>query len=155
MPAHRSSYVTRTRALRLVLAGAEPCWLTPEYDPSSGLCLGVAPSTVEAALARCGAVGSSSSSSRVAAVLLVSPTYEGVLSDVPSISSLCKAASVPLIVDEAHGAHLQFLPDAAFELETLGVHPVMEQPAACNALSFASAPALMTSPGTRTGIPGG
>ena len=130
---HKSAYHA------LVLAGAEPCWLTPEYDPSSGLCLGVAPSTVEAALARCGAVGSSSSSSRVAAVLLVSPTYEGVLSDVPSISSLCKAASVPLIVDEAHGAHLQFLPDAAFELETLGVQS--RHPSPTNPTSSSSAAA--------------
>jgi len=47
---------------------------------------------------------------RAAAVLIVSPTYHGVLSDIPAIARECAAAGVPLIVDEAHGAHLRFLP---------------------------------------------
>ena len=34
----------------LVLSGAEPCWLLPELDVESGLCLGVATASVEAAL---------------------------------------------------------------------------------------------------------
>ena len=89
----------------MVVAGAEPLWLTPEYDETSGLCLGVASSSVAAGVAKGGA--------RVAAVLVVSPTYEGVLSDVSAIGQLCRSANVPLIVDEAHGAHLQFLPEAA------------------------------------------
>ena len=46
-----------------------------------------------------------------AAVILTSPTYEGVLSDLAAIAALCHAANVPLIVDEAHGAH--YLPLAA------------------------------------------
>ena len=40
------------------------------------------------------------------AVVITSPTYEGVLSDVRAIAAICHAAGVPLIVDEAHGAHL-------------------------------------------------
>ena len=40
------------------------------------------------------------------AVVITSPTYEGVLSDVRAIAEICHAAGVPLIVDEAHGAHL-------------------------------------------------
>ena len=96
--AHKSVYSA------MVVAGAEPLWLTPEYDETSGLCLGVASSSVAAGVAKGGA--------RVAAVLVVSPTYEGVLSDVSAIGHLCRSANVPLIVDEAHGAHLQFLPEA-------------------------------------------
>lgn len=40
---------------------------------------------------------------------MVSPTYEGACSDVASASRACHAAGVPLVVDEAHGAHLAFL----------------------------------------------
>ena len=42
-------------------------------------------------------------------MLVVSPTYEGACFDVESISNICHAAGVPLVVDEAHGAHLAFL----------------------------------------------
>lgn len=44
-------------------------------------------------------------------VILTSPTYEGVLSDVRSIAKICHARGVTLLVDEAHGAH--YLPFAA------------------------------------------
>ena len=79
--AHKSVYHA------LVLSGAEPCWLPPEYNAASGLCLGVDPIAIAAALARCGATAPSSS--RVAACLLVSPTYEGVLTDVGAAAELC------------------------------------------------------------------
>lgn len=39
------------------------------------------------------------------AVLVVSPTYDGVVSDIKSIASIAHSHGVPLIVDEAHGAH--------------------------------------------------
>ncbi|MCR5303426.1 MAG: hypothetical protein K6E33_02595, partial [Lachnospiraceae bacterium] len=40
------------------------------------------------------------------AVVITSPTYEGVLSDIESIAEICHSHGIPLIVDEAHGAHL-------------------------------------------------
>ncbi len=39
-------------------------------------------------------------------VLITSPTYEGVISDIHSLASICHEYNIPLIVDEAHGAHL-------------------------------------------------
>jgi arginine/lysine/ornithine decarboxylase len=42
----------------------------------------------------------------IAAVILTSPTYEGIISDIKGISEVCHRYGVPLIVDEAHGAHL-------------------------------------------------
>lgn len=42
-------------------------------------------------------------------MFLVSPTYEGACADIASATKACHAAGVPLIVDEAHGAHLAFL----------------------------------------------
>lgn len=50
------------------------------------------------------------------AVVITSPTYEGILSDVRSIADICHRAGIPLIVDEAHGAHLieRFRGDGGF-----------------------------------------
>lgn len=42
------------------------------------------------------------------AVLIVSPTYEGRISDVRTIAEIVHERGIPLIVDEAHGAHLGF-----------------------------------------------
>ncbi|MCR5620114.1 MAG: aminotransferase class V-fold PLP-dependent enzyme [Lachnospiraceae bacterium] len=42
------------------------------------------------------------------AVFIVSPTYEGRMSDIASIAEAVHSKSIPLIVDEAHGAHLSF-----------------------------------------------
>ncbi|WP_051234064.1 aminotransferase class I/II-fold pyridoxal phosphate-dependent enzyme [Butyrivibrio sp. NC3005] len=39
------------------------------------------------------------------AVFITSPTYEGILSDIGEIARICHKYSIPLIVDEAHGAH--------------------------------------------------
>ncbi len=39
-------------------------------------------------------------------VVITSPTYEGVLSDIKSIAEICRKHNVLLFVDEAHGAHL-------------------------------------------------
>ncbi len=43
------------------------------------------------------------------AVILTSPTYYGVLSDIPAIAKVTSGQNIPLIIDEAHGAHLSFL----------------------------------------------
>lgn len=42
------------------------------------------------------------------AVLLTSPTYDGVVSDIAAIAEIVHAHQIPLIVDEAHGAHFGF-----------------------------------------------
>ena len=77
-------------------------YLTPPADPQFGVYGSVRPADVAAALdaepgAKC--------------VILTSPTYDGVLSDVRSIAEICHARGVTLLVDEAHGAH--YLPFAA------------------------------------------
>ncbi|MCH5183903.1 MAG: aminotransferase class I/II-fold pyridoxal phosphate-dependent enzyme [Oscillospiraceae bacterium] len=46
----------------------------------------------------------------ITSVVITSPTYEGVISDVAGISAVCKVYGATLIVDEAHGAHLAFFP---------------------------------------------
>ena len=49
---------------------------------------------------------------------IVSPTYEGIVSDVKTIAKISHQYGVPLIVDEAHGAHFIYgaqFPKSALE----------------------------------------
>ena len=78
------------------------CWLTPPVDPAFGVYGSITPAAVERGLA---------AHPEARCVILTSPTYEGVLSDIAGIAAICHAHGVPLLVDEAHGAH--YLPFAA------------------------------------------
>lgn len=78
------------------LCGLSPHWLLPAFDPAFGIYGSITPAQVAAALAR---------HPNAACVILTSPTYEGVLSDLAGIAAVCHAHGVPLLVDEAHGAH--------------------------------------------------
>ena len=52
----------------------------------------------------------------IKAVVLTSPTYEGVVSDIKGIKKTIQPYGIPLIVDEAHAAHFVFdkyFPDSA------------------------------------------
>lgn len=45
------------------------------------------------------------------AVYLTSPDYVGNVADITGIASVCRRFDVPLLVDNAHGAYLRFLPE--------------------------------------------
>lgn len=62
---------------------------------------------------------------RAAAVLIVSPTYEGRIADVEVIAQITHEKGLPLIVDEAHGAHLGFSPAFAPNSARLGADLVI------------------------------
>ncbi len=62
---------------------------------------------------------------QVAAVLIVSPTYEGRIADVQAIAGVVHEKGLPLIVDEAHGAHLGFAPEFAINSARLGADLVI------------------------------
>ena len=54
----------------------------------------------------------------VEAVIITSPTYEGVVSYIEAIAKLVHDRNIPLIVDEAHGAHFSmsgYFPKSAIE----------------------------------------
>lgn len=76
-------------------------YVTAPVVEAFGVYGSIPPAAVEAALA---------AHPRARCVILTSPTYEGVQSDVAAIAALCHARGVPLLVDEAHGAH--YLPFA-------------------------------------------
>ncbi|WOD40565.1 aminotransferase class I/II-fold pyridoxal phosphate-dependent enzyme [Nodosilinea sp. E11] len=101
----------------LVLAGAMPVFVAPEYSSDLGLVLGVKAETVAAALAH---------HPDTRAVLLVSPTYHGVCSDVGAIAALAHSHGIPLLIDEAHGPHFAFHPDLPTPALALGADLVVQ-----------------------------
>lgn len=55
----------------------------------------------------------------IRAVFVVSPTYDGIVSDIKTIATITHKHNIPLIVDEAHGAHFRYgenFPVSALEL---------------------------------------
>ena len=81
------------------LRDLRPFYLLPEADPVYMLNGDIRPEQVERELKL---------HPGVEAVLITSPTYDGVVSDVQSIARIVHAHGIPLIVDEAHGAHFRF-----------------------------------------------
>ena len=86
----------------LVLSGLEPVWVRPDVDPATGLPLALPPDRVAAALADAPAA---------CGIFLVEPSFVGVLSDVAAIAEIAHEGGVPLVVDQAWGAHFGFHPD--------------------------------------------
>lgn len=85
----------------IALTECESVFMMPETDPQNGICYGITAAQVEKAL---------SENPDASAVIITSPTYEGVVSDIEKISEVTRKYGVPLIVDEAHGAHFGFSP---------------------------------------------
>ena len=54
---------------------------------------------------------------RIGAVYLTSPDYLGNTLDIASISAVCRRRGVPLLVDNAHGAYLKFLPSSCHPMD--------------------------------------
>ena len=94
----------------MIISGAEPLWLIPKKFEDWGIWGNVTPESVEEML---------SCHDDISMVWITNPTYEGVVSDIKSISAVCKKYKVPLIVDEAHACLWNFskhLPTPALQL---------------------------------------
>lgn len=55
----------------------------------------------------------------IQAVFVVSPTYDGIVSDIKRIGEIVHRYRIPLIVDEAHGAHFSFGRESGFPVSAL------------------------------------
>ena len=86
----------------LIFSGARPHYLVPAFDDARNLPLDIEPAAVAGAL---------DINPRARAVVLVSPSYVGVTSDLVAIAAICHERGVPLLVDEAWGPHFHFHPD--------------------------------------------
>ena len=94
----------------LYLRNLIPTYVYPQMDPKWWINGGISSDKVERALAE---------NPEIKAVLLTSPTYDGVVSDIEKIAEIVHRYEIPLIVDEAHGAHFHFsnyFPTSATEL---------------------------------------
>ena len=74
-------------------------YLMPELINGFGIFSSVSPASVERAL---------SEDPEISLVVITSPTYEGIISNVKSIAAICHRYGARLFVDEAHGAHFPF-----------------------------------------------
>jgi arginine decarboxylase len=85
----------------IIHAGALPIFINPEYDPELDIAHSITPESVEFALQQ---------HPDAKAVMLVCPTYYGVCGDLAAIAEVVHSYNLPLLVDEAHGAHFGFHP---------------------------------------------
>ena len=94
LPFHRSA------AAAAVLAGCRLVALPPRLPETE-----VIPVPQDAET-----VGRAAAEVRPAALLVTSPTYEGVVADLPGLAAVAARLGIPLLVDAAHGAHLGAAP---------------------------------------------
>lgn len=74
-------------------------FIYPEQDEQSGVSGSITPDSVLSAIKAC---------PNAKAVVITSPTYEGVISDIRAIAETVHSFHIPLIVDNAHGVHQRF-----------------------------------------------
>lgn len=100
---HRSVYHA------VYLLDLKPVYLYRKQDRETGIALELEAGQIREALER----------NSASCVVVTSPTYEGIVSDIRAIAGEVHRKEIPLIVDEAHGAHFAWeerMPEAAMEL---------------------------------------
>lgn len=93
----RNSHHSVFSALRL--GGINPVYIRPETDPDYNISAEISPYELEAACKE---------NPDASAVLITSPNYCGMLSDIKALADITHDHGMLLIVDQAHGAHLRF-----------------------------------------------
>ncbi|MGN0707951.1 MAG: amino acid decarboxylase [Faecalibacterium sp.] len=94
-------------------------WLWPAPEAAGALCsCPVMPQQLREALARLETQGQ-----RPFGVYVTSPDYLGGMQDIPALAEVCRESGIPLLVDNAHGAYLRFLPGEQ--------HPIAQGAAMC------------------------
>lgn len=88
--AHKSTYHA------IEIGDLNPVFISPEIDEDFGIYGSISPQTMTTLLEQ---------HPETTAVIITSPTFEGVFSDIRALSQLCHARGVLLLVDQAHGAH--------------------------------------------------
>lgn len=100
----------------LVLSGLRPTFMAPELDEELRIAHTVTPEVLDRALA---------DTPDAVAALVVSPTYFGAVADVAGQAEVAHARGVPLVVDEAWGAHLAFSDELPAHALSLGADLVV------------------------------
>lgn len=95
----------------LIFCGAIPVFIQPEINMDLGLAMGITPEAVEKAIKE---------NPDAKAVFVIYPTFYGAVSNLMEISRIAHSHNMAVLVDEAHGAHLNFHPDLPSEAMTQG-----------------------------------
>lgn len=98
---HKSAYNA------LLLSGMDAEYIYPSYLEDFHLNGGINPQDIEDVLKK----NKLAESNKIAAVFITSPTYDGIVSDIKKIVKIAHEYNVPVIVDEAHGAHFAWEED--------------------------------------------
>ena len=83
----------------LDICGLEPEYIVPAVDDEFGINCSITPLQVEKAIVE---------NPNTKLLIITSPTYEGVVSDIKEICRIAHLHNVMVLVDEAHGAHFPF-----------------------------------------------
>jgi len=111
-------YVHQSVIHGLILTGAKPIFIVPEWDEQQQVWGGIAPEKLRVILAQ-------RNPGSVSALVLNSPTYKGVCGAVGECIGIAHEYNIPVIVDEAHGAHFPFHPQLPDSALTLGADVVI------------------------------
>ena len=101
----------------IYLRELQPVYVYPETDLKMGINGGIRPENVDKLLKE---------NPDVRGILITSPTYDGVVSDVKKIAEMAHDHQIPLIVDEAHGAHFCFSEEFPVSAACLGADLVIQ-----------------------------
>ncbi|WP_434748630.1 aminotransferase class I/II-fold pyridoxal phosphate-dependent enzyme [Paenibacillus amylolyticus] len=101
----------------LMLAGARAVFLEPWVDPGSGLAVMPPVEAVKAAVQKY---------PEAKGVFVTLPNYYGMGADLTPIAGVCHEAGMPLLVDEAHGAHYGQHPELPMSALSCGVDGVVQ-----------------------------
>ncbi len=92
----------------LEICGLEPEYIVPAVDDEFGINCSITPLQVEKAIVE---------NPNTKLLIITSPTYEGVVSDIKEICRIAHLHNVMVLVDEAHGAHFPF--SGSFPVEAI------------------------------------
>ncbi len=87
----------------IILGELDAIYVYPQYDDEYGYYKGISLREIKDAVEKNESIGKD-----IKAVVITSPTYEGNVSDIKNIAAYLHEHNIPLIVDEAHGAHFKF-----------------------------------------------
>jgi arginine decarboxylase len=109
--------VHRSAVNALVLTGLEPVWYEPEFDKEWNVFGAVDCASFAQAVEK--------NAGDLAGALVVSPTYAGAVSELSALKTACRRYSIPLIADEAHGAHAPHAVAAGADLVVHSLHKTL------------------------------
>ncbi len=95
----------------LILLGAQPIYIMPDYNDEFGIAMGLPFSTIKKAIEE---------NPDAKTLFLIYPTYFGVCTDIKKVIDYAHSKNITVIVDQAHGSHFGVHEDLPISAATLG-----------------------------------